>query len=64
MAGTLYSALPGLGTEMLAWVNRALPDSRNSEKEPGWKNESFVSRSFLTKLGRDAARRYNEQVPA
>lgn len=64
LAVSLYSMLPGLSSDVLGIVNRVLPDSLNSEKEPGWKNQGVVSRSFITKLGRDAADRYNERAQA
>lgn len=64
LAASLSSVLPGLTSEILGVVNRGLPSSRNSAKEPGWKNQGIVSRSFITKMGRNAADRYNERVQA
>src|SRR6476661_7876253 len=60
MAG-VHGVAPGLTQDVLAQVNRLLPDAGgNTEKKPGHESQSAVTRSPLTALGRRAARRYNQ----
>jgi short-subunit dehydrogenase len=57
----LHGVAPGLTQEVLAQVNRLLPDAvGNTEKKPGHESQSAVTRSPLTALGKRAARRYNQ----
>ncbi len=58
-----HGALPGLSTEILGLVNRLLPtsDATGTERHAGRESETPLTRSFLTSLGRRAARDYNEQ---
>ncbi len=59
-----HGLLPGTTTDLLAWVNRALPASGESdaanERRKGYESESAVTRSFLTKLNRNEAARNNQ----
>ena len=59
----LHGLFPGLITEILALVNRTLPeaDGGQTTKRKGWESESALTRSPLTALGRWAAQRYNER---
>jgi len=56
---------PGLTTDLLGLVNRFLPDEADSASERLRGNEasSAVSESFLTRLGKKAAREYQHQEP-
>ncbi|HEX9254615.1 MAG TPA: SDR family NAD(P)-dependent oxidoreductase [Candidatus Angelobacter sp.] len=57
----IHGIAPGVTQEVLAHVNRLLPDAGgNTEKKPGHESQSAVTRSPLTALGRRAARRYNQ----
>lgn len=57
----LHGVAPGLTQEVLAHVNRLLPDAAgNTEKKAGHESQSAVTRSPLTALGKRAARRYNQ----
>jgi len=57
----VHGIAPGVTQEVLAHVNRLLPDAGgNTEKKPGHESQSAVTRSPLTALGRRAARRYNQ----
>jgi short-subunit dehydrogenase len=57
----LHGIAPGLTQEVLAQVNRLLPDAAGAtEKKPGHESQSAVTRSPLTTLGKRAARRYNQ----
>ena len=54
---------PGLTAEVLALVNRMLPDAPGpTGKRRGAEIESPAHRSFLTALGRRAQRRYNQET--
>ncbi len=57
-----HGLFPGLTSEILALVNRTLPnaDGGATAKRKGWQSESLLTRSPLTMLGRKAALRYNE----
>jgi len=59
-----HGVAPGTTTDVLAWVNRALPATGESaaanERRKGYESESPITRSFLTKLNRDEAARNNE----
>ncbi len=57
----VHGIAPGVTQEVLARVNRLLPDAGgNTEKKTGHESQSAVTRSPLTALGRRAARRYNQ----
>jgi short-subunit dehydrogenase len=59
-----HGIMPGVTTDMLAWVNRALPAAGESaaanERRKGYESETAITKSFLTKLNRDEAARNNE----
>lgn len=57
--------MPGLTTDTLALVNRVLPGpgSNGLDRHRGRESTTAVSESFLTVLGRRAARKYN-QLPS
>lgn len=59
-----HAALPGTTARIEGAINRALPSSRPGARveasEPGWRNETAVTRSPATLLGRRAARRNNQ----
>jgi short-subunit dehydrogenase len=65
LVARLNGLFPGLAADILGLVNRALPKAAGGEtsSQKGWQSESPLTRSPLTALGRQAARRYNE-VPA
>lgn len=60
----LHGLLPGTTTDLLAWVNRALPASGESdaanERRKGYESETPLTQSFLTKLNRNEAARNNQ----
>ncbi|HEY2498077.1 MAG TPA: SDR family NAD(P)-dependent oxidoreductase [Candidatus Angelobacter sp.] len=57
----LHGIAPGLIQNVLAQVNRLLPDAAGTtEKKAGHESHSVVTRSPLTALGKRAARRYNQ----
>jgi short-subunit dehydrogenase len=57
----VHGVAPRLTQELLAHVNRLLPDAAgNTEKKAGHESHSAVTRSPLTALGKRAARRYNQ----
>ena len=57
----MHGVAPGLTQEVLAQVNRLLPDAAgSSDKKAGRESQSAVTRSPLTALGKRAARRYNQ----
>ncbi|NML65543.1 SDR family NAD(P)-dependent oxidoreductase [Hymenobacter sp. RP-2-7] len=59
-----HGLAPGTTTDILAWVNRALPATGESaianERRKGYEVETPLTKSFLTKLNRDEAARNNE----
>ncbi len=59
-----HGLLPGTTTDLLAWVNRALPASGESdaanERRKGYESETPLTQSFLTKLNRNEAARNNQ----
>jgi short-subunit dehydrogenase len=61
MAAMFHGAFPGVTADMMALVNRGLP-AEGGRKEPvfGHQSETALTRSFVTKLGRDAAERFHE----
>jgi short-subunit dehydrogenase len=57
----IHGVAPGLTQQVLARVNRLLPDAAGgTEKKTGRESQSAVTRSPLTALGKRAARRYNQ----
>src|SRR5690606_13770521 len=62
-----HGLAPGLMVEALALAGRAMPRPGKEpvrEAKPGKDNETALTSSFLTSLGRDAAREYNQVAPA
>ena len=59
-----HGLMPGITTDVLAWVNRALPATGDgpeaNERRKGYESETPLTQSFLTKLNRDEAARNNE----
>ena len=64
LAANLSSTFPGITSDILAFVNRALPESQERGKKKGRESRTQVSESVLTKLGRDAADEYNQHAKA
>jgi short-subunit dehydrogenase len=60
VAAEFAALFPGLTADILSALNRGLPDSSRTEKRFGRESKTAVSESFLTKLGRQAAERYNQ----
>jgi short-subunit dehydrogenase len=58
----LHGITPGLTSEMMGVVNRVLPTSQGdpSIRYTGAESETAVTRSFVTQLGRRAARNLNQ----
>jgi len=57
----LHGMVPGLTQEVLALVNRILPEADGpTEKRPGHESQSMITRSPLTALGKRAAKKYNQ----
>lgn len=61
-----HGVAPGVVSEVLALVDRLLPDSEGGtiKKKSSRESQSAVTRSLLTVLGRRAARRYNQEEEA
>ncbi len=58
-----HGIFPGLTSDILAWVNRALPGASDSDRHarfPGRDSETRLTRSFAQHLGRKAARQLNQ----
>ena len=64
LLSTLHGLLPGTTTDLLGWMNRALPATGESaaanERRRGSESESALTRSPLTALSRKAAAKNNE----
>ena len=64
LLAAFHGLLPGTTVDVLAWVNRALPATGESaaanERRSGYQSETPLSRSFLTALNQQEARRNNE----
>ncbi|CAN5602079.1 SDR family oxidoreductase [soil metagenome] len=62
LATRIHGLMPGTTVTVLGLVNRLMPGPvpDGFEARPGYKCETPVTQSFLTALGRDAARRYNQ----
>lgn len=65
LAALIHGIAPGLTADALGVINRFLPDETggSSERVRGKDVESAVSQSFLTALGKKAAREYQHQEP-
>ena len=65
LLATFHGILPGVTTDLLSWMNRALPATGESpaanERRRGYESESALTRSPLTVLTRKAARKNNEE---
>lgn len=62
LAVLAHGIAPGLTSDVLGWVNRLLPQPGDSAvRHTGSESETMVTRSFLTKLGREAAREFNQE---
>ena len=59
-----HGLLPGTTTDILSWMNRALPATGESPaanvRRKGYESESTITRSSLTALTREAAAKNNE----
>src|SRR5579883_1649936 len=57
----IHGVAPGLTSEMMAIANRVLPDTQGdpATRYTGTESETPVTRSFITRLGRRAARNLN-----
>lgn len=64
LVANLSSTFPGITSDILAFVNRALPESQDRAKKKGHESRTPVSESVLTKFGRDAADEYNQHAKA
>jgi hypothetical protein len=62
VAAEFAGLFPGLTSDILSAVNMGLPDSSRTEKRLGRESKTAVSESFLTRLGREAAQRYNQHA--
>ncbi len=64
LLAAFHGLLPGTTTDFLSWVNRALPATGESAaanvRRSGYDSESALTRSPLTTLTQQAARRNNE----
>ena len=66
LAVGFHGVMPGTTAKILGVTNRVLPGtgSTNREKRVGSEIESPVKNSVFTKLGRDAAKKFNQNIPA
>jgi NAD(P)-dependent dehydrogenase (short-subunit alcohol dehydrogenase family) len=62
LAAVVNAVAPGLASEALSLVNRVLPGPgrRPGGRRKGAESESWISPSWLTRLGDRAARKYNQ----
>ena len=62
LAALVNAIAPGVTTAALSLVNRVLPeaDGRNTGRRKGADSQSWISPSWLTRLGDRAARKYNQ----
>ncbi|QIX60102.1 SDR family NAD(P)-dependent oxidoreductase [Hymenobacter sp. BT18] len=63
LLSALHGLLPGTTADVLSWVNRTLPgptDQLGDERRRGAEAETSLTRSWLTTLTQQAARRNNE----
>jgi len=63
LAVLAHGIAPGLTSDVLGWVNRLLPQpgGDSAVRHTGSESETMVTRSFLTKLRREAAREFNKE---
>ena len=65
LLSAFHGLLPGTTTDVLSWLNRALPATGESAaanvRRTGFKSESAITRSPLTALNRRAAAENNEE---
>ena len=65
LLATFHGILPGVTTDLLSWMNRALPATGEgpaaNERRRGYESESALTRSPLTVLNRRAAKANNEE---
>ncbi len=61
----LHGVAPGMTADLLGVVNRVLPqaEGRGRDRHLGRESETRVTRSFVTALGRKAARELNQENP-
>lgn len=64
LAANLSRNFPGITSDILAFVNRALPESRDRSKKKGRESRTAVSESILTRFGQRAEDEYNQQAEA
>jgi len=61
LAAMFHGSFPGATAEMMALANRFLPRAgEGKERRFGHESETALTRSFVTKLGRDAGERLHE----
>ncbi len=61
LTSAFHGAFPGVTAEMMALANRLLPsEGEGKERRFGHESETPLTRSFLTKLGRNAAEQFHE----
>ena len=60
----LHGLFPGFTADLLGWLNRFLPGSKDTSttRHHGIDSETPITKSFLTLLGQHASERYNEQL--
>jgi hypothetical protein len=65
LLAAFHGLLPGTTTDILSWMNRALPATGESPaanvRRTGFQSESTITRSPITKLTRKAAAQNNEE---
>jgi len=64
LAANLSSTFPGITSDILGFINRALPESRDRSKKKGRDSRTPISESPLTRFGREAADEYNQRKKA
>jgi hypothetical protein len=64
MMATFHGLFPGITSDIMAFTNRFLPssDSTGTQSYTGRESQTSLSQSFLTALGRRAAKMYNEEA--
>ena len=64
VAAWMHGLFPGLTSDVLGIVNRALPDATDNQQERylGRESETAITRSLVTKAGRRAAREFHQNV--
>ncbi len=61
LGARFHGMFPGLTAEMMALANRVLPsEGVSKERHFGHESETAITRSFATKLGREAAERFHQ----